>query len=96
MELSGPKIKKALVFSQKKLFLLFQELELYSPMIKKFPEGTFRAKKIKKPTQKKFLILREIELSSSKLKELYTFSKKVFLTFLQPFTKYLRLTLDSM
>ena len=54
MELSGPMIKKFLVF------FIFQEIELSGhkiknltefscPKIKKFQEGTFRARKIKNP-----------------------------------------------
>ena len=41
-------------------------MELSSPKIKKFQEVNFRARKIKNPALKKFLIFREMELSSSK------------------------------
>ena len=50
----------------KKVFLIFYVMELSSPKIKKFQEVTFRARKIKNPALKKFLIFREMELSSSK------------------------------
>ena len=36
MELSGPKIKKVLIFSLKKAFLIFQEMELSSLSLIKF------------------------------------------------------------
>ena len=36
MDLFGSKITNFLVFSQKKVFLIFQETELYRPKIKKF------------------------------------------------------------
>ena len=45
MELSGPKIKKVLIF---------REMELSNPKDKKFQEETFQASKIKKPHSKKF------------------------------------------
>ena len=44
MELSCPKIKNFLVFSQKKVFLIFREIELSSSKFEKlliFQEGTF-------------------------------------------------------
>ena len=43
MELSGPKIKKVLMFSQKNVFHTFREMELSSPKIKKLLEGAFGA-----------------------------------------------------
>ena len=69
-------LKTILVFSQKKVFLIFRELELSSPKIKKClvlysqPQN-FTLKKIyiflqKKSTLKKFVIFREMELSSPK------------------------------
>ena len=58
--------KKVLIFSQKKVFLIFWVTELFSPKIKKFQEGTFRAWKIKKSTLKRFLTFQEIGLSSPK------------------------------
>ena len=48
MELSGPKIKKVLKFSQKNVFYIFWEMELSSPKIKKLLEGASGAWKIKK------------------------------------------------
>ena len=44
MELSGPKIKKFIIFFLKKAFLYFEEMELYRPKLKKLlilQEGTF-------------------------------------------------------
>ena len=35
MELSGPKIKTVLIFSEKQIFLIFQEMDLSSPKLKK-------------------------------------------------------------
>ena len=56
MGLSSPKIKKVLIFSQK-AFLIFRETE---PFLKKPPDP----EKSEKPTLKKSLILREMELQS--------------------------------
>ena len=75
MELPGPKIKNFVVFSQKKVFLIFQETELSSPNIKKFQERTFQTQQIiKKNILKKFLVFLEMKLTSPKI-------KKVFLIF---------------
>ena len=88
-----PKLKKlkkkhsekcSYIFS-KTAFLVFQEIELSSPKIRKFREGTFQAQKIKKP--KKFLIYLEMELSCSKLKKLIFFSKKSILIFQEKICK---------
>ena len=49
MELSGPKIKKFFIFSQKETFLIFQEMQLFKKLLI-FQEGTFRTHKIKKNT----------------------------------------------
>ena len=46
-----------------------------------FQEVTFQARKIKKPTLKKFLIFRQIELSSSKKEELPKPQKPTFFIF---------------
>ena len=73
MELSSIKIKKVLMFSQKKLFLYFGKWNFFKKLI--FQEGTFRVQKIKEPTLKKFIIFREMELSSPKLKKLLIFQK---------------------
>ena len=51
MEPPWLKIKKFLVFFQKKVFLIFPEMELSSSKLKKlfiFQEGIFQAQKIKK------------------------------------------------
>ena len=75
MGLSSPKIKKTPIFSQKKAFLIFRAKDLF----KKTPyisEGNFPSWKIKKPTLKKFLIFREIELSSpQKLNKTFLYSE---------------------
>ena len=64
-----PKLeKKFLYFSQKNVFLIYCEMELSSPKIKKFQEETFQARKIKKLTLKIFLTFREMEISSPNLK----------------------------
>ena len=46
-------LKKFLIFSQKKVFLIVREMELSSPKIKKIQEGTFRGHKIKKTHSEK-------------------------------------------
>ena len=82
MELSSSKIKKFLIFSQKRVFLIFWETELSSPELKKLPynsQGNFLF-------SKKFLIFWEMELfiifeegtckAQKKEKKLY-FSKKI-------------------
>ena len=81
--------KRYLIFSSKKLFwyfgklnlLIFQEIGLSSPKNKRFQEGTFGARKIKKPTLKKF-IFRKVEFCSPKVKNVPIFSH-----FLQTFLK---------
>ena len=70
MELSSSNIKKIPTFSQKKVFLVFPEME----------PCTFQPKfeKIKKSTPRKLLILQETKTP----KKLLIFSlKRVFLTF---------------
>ena len=73
MELSSSMIKKVLLFSQTKYFLIFREMESSKKTSyisgKNFP--SWRNKK--KPTLKKFLIFQEIELSSPKLEKLLYF-----------------------
>ena len=66
MELSSPKIKKYLKFSHKKAFLVFQEMKPPKKLLIS-QEGTFRARKLKKPTLKIFSIFWETELSRRKL-----------------------------
>ena len=73
MELSGPKSKNFLIFSQEKVFLIFQEVELSSPKNKKFQEDTFRTQKIKDPLQKKFLYFVKWNFLAPSLKSSYIF-----------------------
>ena len=61
MELSIPRTKEFLVFSQKKAFIMFQEIEIFKKtscisggFFRKFSE----LKKLKNPAMKKFLIFR--------------------------------------
>ena len=58
---------------------MFQEMELSSPITKRFREVTFRARKKQKPTLKKFLTFQEMELSNPKLKKFLIFFLKTFL-----------------
>ena len=58
--------------------LIFREMELSSPKIKKFKREISELGKYKKPTVKKFLIFQDMELSTLKLSY---FSKKNFLYF---------------
>ena len=56
MEIFSSKIKILLISSQKKVFLIFREMELSSLNRKKlliFQEGTFWARKIKKDNSEK-------------------------------------------
>ena len=57
----------------KNVSLIFPEMEFSSLKNKKFEEGTSELEKIKKPTLKKILIFREMELFSPKLKNLLYF-----------------------
>ena len=68
MELSNSKIKKFLIFSQKKSFLIFPEME----------PCTFQLKleKIKKSTPRKFLKFQEREIPKK-----FLFQRKLFLYF---------------
>ena len=75
MELFGSNIKQCLTVSQKKIFLIFQETELFyisgsrDPKLSLiFQEVTFQAQKVKQPTLEDFLIFREMELFSPKIK----------------------------
>ena len=52
-------------------------MEILNFKIKKFQQGTFYARKVKKPTPKKFLIFWEMELASLKLKKLLYFRRKL-------------------
>ena len=78
MELCDSKIEKFLTFSQKKAFLIFWEMELFKKTSYILRNGTFQAQKIKKKNAvKKFLIFREMEHSSPKLKKLSYFRRKL-------------------
>ena len=94
MELSSSNIKKFLIFSQKKSFLLFQETKTPKLNIPKFQETEtlkkflyFRKQlcelqKKKDLHRKKFLKFWEMKRSRSDIKEIITFSqKKAFLIF---------------
>ena len=81
MELSSLKIKKFRIFSQKKVFLIFCEINFLALRIKHFLYFTTTASKFflekisnifsrKKPALKKFLMFQEMELPSPKLKKL--------------------------
>ena len=86
----APKFTKVL-YSLKKLFLKFREIELSKPEIKTFHLQHQRqncsmkrnsyAFSRKKPALKKFPICQEMELSSQKLKKTLYFYKKVILNF---------------
>ena len=65
IELSGSYIKKALIFSQKKTFLIFRITETLKPYIL---GSNFSSSKNKKNTLKKFLTFPKMELSSPKAK----------------------------
>ena len=82
MELSDPKIKIFLIFSQKKAFLIFRQkvFFLYFRKLNFFlktyiSEENFLSSKYKKPTLKKFLIFQEMEPSSPKLKKFLIFQE---------------------
>ena len=70
MELSSPKIKKVLIFSQKKLFLYFRKWNFPALRIKYFRRELSDLEKQKKNLSEKFLIFQETELCSLKLKKL--------------------------
>ena len=81
MELSGTKIKKVLIFSQKKAFLIFWEMEFFKKT-SYISGGNLLSSLNKKTTLKRFLIFWETELSGPKLKKLHIFFlKKNFLYF---------------
>ena len=50
MKFSCPNIKKFHIFSQKKVFLIFREIEIFQ---KSFQEGSFQTLKIKKSCSEK-------------------------------------------
>ena len=74
MELSGSNIKKFLIFSQKKSFLIFQGTSYISGS--NFPNS----KSKKNALLKNFLYFGEIELSSPKLKKLLIFQEGTYRT----------------
>ena len=65
MEFSRPKIQKFLIFSKKKSFPDISGNGIFSYI----SGGNFPSSKNKKTRLKKFLIFREMELSSPKLKK---------------------------
>ena len=75
MELSSRKIRKFLMFSQKKVFLIFREIELFKNSFYILVRN-FLSSKNKKNSLKRFLIFREMELFSPSLKNSYSFSKE--------------------
>ena len=71
MELPSPQIKKILIFSIKKAFLIFWNIfffELFKKFIMKMELSEL--KKLKKNTLKKFLIFQEMELKNMEEMEL--------------------------
>ena len=64
MGLSSPKIKKFLIFSQKKFFFIFRDMELSKKfdVFSKFFSLYFRSD-LSKTEKQKFLMLPEMELS---------------------------------
>ena len=70
MKFSCPNIKKFHIFSQKKVFLIFREIEIFQ---KSFQEGSFQTLKIKKAALKKFIIFQEIDFSCPKVKKTWYF-----------------------
>ena len=75
MELSCPTVKKVLIFSRKKRFLYFGKRNFSKNNILYFRKELSELKKFKKPTLKKFLMFREMQLSSPKLKKLLIFQE---------------------
>ena len=81
MKLSSSKIKKFLIFSQKKAFLLFAKMEtpkeffIFQETKLSYISGSNfpRSKNIKKTTLKKLFVFQEMELGSTKLRKLIIF-----------------------
>ena len=71
-------LKKVLIFSQKCFFLYFGKWN-FSKNFLFFRRGLSELEKLKKPTLKKFLIFREMELSVPCLKNSYFFLKKILI-----------------
>ena len=85
MDLFGSKVTNFLIFSQKNVFLIFQETELYRPKIKKFlilsglsPKNVFPEKEILIVFPKKNLLWKNF-LSSFKKRFFLYFEKWNFL-----------------
>ena len=94
MEISSPMIKKFLIYSQKKAFLIFPEMERFKKL-PIFQEQTFPAQKNKKPTLKEFLIYQEMKLSGPKLLYFHIFIillyfQKTFICFSKDFLYFRR------
>ena len=77
MELFDPNIKKALIFSQKNVFLIFREMEISSFKIKTFQGETFQTQK--KNILKNFIYSRKWNFLSASLKNSFIFTKMNFL-----------------
>ena len=76
MELSSPKTKKCIIFPRKNFSYILGNRTFLKNL---FFRGNFpSSKNKKKPTLKKFLIFREMELFSPKLKKLFIFQKGTF------------------
>ena len=58
-------------------FLIFLEMKVSSLKNQKFQEVTFQAQKLKKSNSEKFLVIREMELSSPKYKKLLYFRREL-------------------
>ena len=79
-KISGPKIKKFLIFSQKKAFLLFSEVESSKKLLI-FQGRTSKLEKQKKNSLKKFLMFRKRKLFSHKIRNfliLSSLSSQIF------------------
>lgn len=82
-------LKKFLMFPQRKVFLifwkngtlLFQKMKLSSSKIKRFQEGIFQDRKIKKLALKFFFIFWKMNFLAPSLKNFYVFSKIYFFIF---------------
>ena len=78
MERFDTKIKKFVIFSQKKFFSYFAKWNFPAPRLKNFRRELSDLKKfLKKSTLKKILIFQEMEFSSPNLKKLLYFKRKL-------------------
>ena len=88
-KLSGPKIKKFLIFSQKKAFLLFSEVESSKKLLIFQGRTSKLEKQQKKNSLKKFLMFRERKLFSHKIRNFLILSSLSFQIFsLKKFLKF--------